>query len=114
MKGRNPIESGCSQRRNKVKTDQQFHDLVGEYMGHIQLVYHRWADKKPVIELELPARRIGAYSPTEYGKTLSPRSRVMLKQDYALAKANHQIVVFIRDYDARTLRSSRIPIEPMD
>ncbi|MDP2603371.1 MAG: hypothetical protein Q8S00_12375 [Deltaproteobacteria bacterium] len=97
-----------------MKADKRFQEVLDAFTGQVQLVYHRFADKKPVIELELPAQRIAAYAHSEYLKTLSPRSRAMLKRDYAQAKAKCQIVLFVRDNDARTLRSCRIPIESID
>jgi len=93
-----------------MQADEKFQEVLDAFTGHVQLVYHRFADKKPVIELELPAQPIAAYAHSEYLKPLSPRSRAMLKRDYAQATAKCQIVLFVRDNDARTLRSCRLPI----
>ena len=65
-------------------------------------------------EIQLPERLIRAFSTLEYRKTLSPRSRKILRREYACAASKRQIVVFVRDNETRTLKSSRVPIEPIE
>ena len=97
-----------------MKTNDDFHEIVNEYMGPIQLVYDRFSDKRPVLEIELPRGLLRAFPYLEYFKTLSARSQKILKRDYAQAAAERQIVVFVRDNQTRTLKSCRLAIEAID
>jgi hypothetical protein len=94
-----------------MRTASDFRDIVATYMGHIQLMYRRFADKKPVMELSLPSRKIYAYPYSEYLKTLSKRSQEFLKKEYRAAIAENRMIVFVRDNEARTLKSASYPIE---
>lgn len=97
-----------------MRTANDFRDIVATYLGPIQLLYSRFADKKPVIELSLPSRKISAYPCSEYLKTLSKRSQDFLKKEYRAAIAGNRMIVFVRDNEARTLKSASFPIERID
>jgi hypothetical protein len=77
-------------------------------------MYRRFADKKPVMELSLPSRKIYAYPCSEYLKTSSKRSQEFLKREYRAAIAENRMIVFVRDNEARTLKSASYPIERID
>ncbi len=59
--------------------------------------YRKFADKKPVMLLELPSQRIYAYPYLEFKNTLSERSQKMLEKEYQEAVASHKIVETIND-----------------
>lgn len=94
-----------------MTTADDFHDIVAAHMVHIRLLYRRFADKNPVMELSLPSQRIYAYPLSEYLKTLSDRSREFLKKKYPEAIKEHRMIVFVRDNEAQTLQSASFPIE---
>jgi hypothetical protein len=73
--------------------------------GYILEFYQLFADKKPVMLLELPSEKIYAYPYLEFKKTLSKRSEKMLEKEYAEALANKQFVVFVKDNDRRKMIS---------
>lgn len=73
--------------------------------GDIIMLYRRFADKKPVMLLELPSQRIYAYPYLEFKKTLSERSQKMLEKEYTEAVPNGKMVVFVKDNDRRKMIS---------
>ena len=97
-----------------MKTTKDFYAITDDYMGHIQLFYKKFKDKKPVMELSLPSYKIYAYPYSEYLKMLSERSQEMLKKEYNEAIKNNKMVVFIRDNKEGVLKSSSFPIEELD
>ena len=97
-----------------MKTTKDFYNIIDDYIGHIQLLYEKFKDKKPVMELSLPSQKIYAYPYSEYLKTLSERSQKMLKKEYDEAIKNNKMVVFVRDNEERMLKSSSFPIEELD
>lgn len=94
-----------------MKTNEDFFKIVDEYMGRIQWFYHKFADKKPVIELSLPSRKIYAYPYTEYLKVLNERSKNLLKEQYDEAIKDNKMVVFVKDNREKMLKSYTFPIE---
>lgn len=97
-----------------MKTANDFREIAAEYMGQIQLLYSRFADKKPIIELVLPSRKIYAYPFLDYMKTLSKRSQELLKKEYHTAIRANKMIVFIRDNEERILKSASFPIESIE
>ncbi len=97
-----------------MKTTEDCHNIIDDYMGRIQLFYRKYEDKRPVMELSLPSLKIYAYPYSEYIKNLSERSQKMLKKEYNEAIKNNKMVVFVRDNDKRELKSSSFPIEDID
>ena len=97
-----------------MKTTKDFYTIIDEYMGHIQLFYKKFKDKKPVMELSLPSYKIYAYPYSEYLKMLSERSQKMLIKKYNEAIKNNKMVVFVRDNEEEVLKSSSFPIEELD
>jgi len=97
-----------------MKTNEDFYEVIDEYMDRIQWFYHKFSDKKPVMELSLPSRKIYAYPYTEYLKTLSEKSQKMLKKEYSEAVKNKEMVVFVRDNKEKVLKSWSFPIEEIE
>ena len=97
-----------------MKTTDDFFDIIDQYMGHIQWVYKKFEDKKPVMEVSLPSGKIFAYPYTEYLKNLSKRSQRLLKKEYNEAIKNNEMVVFVRDNEEEVLKSCSFPTEQMD
>ena len=97
-----------------MRKANDFRDIVASCMGYIQLLYSRFADKKPVMEVSLPSRKICAYPCSEYMKTLSKRSQELLRKEYRAAVRKNRMVVFVRDNQEMTLKSASFPIECID
>jgi hypothetical protein len=80
-------------------------DAARERAGDILMLYKQFEEKKPVMVLELPAQKIYAYPYLEFKNTLSARSQRMLEREYEAARANRQLVVFVRDEIGRRMIS---------
>lgn len=97
-----------------METIEDFFNIIDEYMPHIQLFYSQFADKKPVMELSLPSEKIYAYPYTEYMKMLGKRSQEILKKEYQDAIKSNKMVVFIRDNEAKVMKSASFSIQEID
>ncbi len=84
---------------------------IDKHMAPLQLLYRQFADRKPVMEIIFPAGQTAAYPYSEYCKTLSARSRQMLREEYRDANENGEMVVFVRDENEKVLKSVSVPIE---
>jgi len=97
-----------------MSTTEDFFRILDQYIGHIQIFYKRYADKKPIMELSLPSCKIYAYPYADYLKTLSKKSQKILKEDYSKAINNNKMIVFVRDNNERVLKSCSVPIEEIE
>jgi hypothetical protein len=86
-------------------------DAARERAGDILMFYRKFADKKPVMLLELPSQKIYAYPYLDFKNTLSERSQKMLEKEYREAVAHNQIVVFVKDNDRRKMISFSVDEE---
>lgn len=90
---------------------EQLLAAADERASDILMFYRRFADKKPVMLLDLPSQRIYAYPYLDFKNTLSERSQMMLKKEYQEALANDQIVVFVKDNDRKKMISFSVDAE---
>ena len=97
-----------------MKTEDAFFAILDKYMGYIHLMYSKYADKKPIMELSLPSAKIYAYPYTEYLKILSNSDQAWLKKQYRVAIRSKKMVVFVKDNEKRTLKSCLLPIEEIE
>ena len=97
-----------------MRTNEDFFEILDQYMGHIQIFYKRHSDNKPIMELSFPSCKIDAYPYAEYMKTLSNKSQEMLKKEYHTAIKHNKMVVFVRDNKERVLKSCSVPIEEIE
>src|ERR1700682_5011167 len=94
-----------NRRYGKMADKEELLAAADERAGDILMFYRRFADKKPVMLLELPSQKIYAYPYLEFKNTLSERSQKMLEKEYRKAVANNKIVVFVKDNDRRKMIS---------
>src|ERR1700722_13470199 len=98
--------TGKSNQRHAKMTDKEsLLAAAEERAGDILMFYQKFAEKKPVMLLELPSQKIYAYPYLEFKNTLSERSQKMLEKEYKEAVAHNQIVVFVKDNDRRKMIS---------
>ena len=76
-------------------------DAACDRADDILMFYQMFAEKRPVMLLELPSQKIYAYPYLEFKNTLSERSQTMLEKEYREAFAHHKMVVFVKDDDRR-------------
>jgi len=90
---------------------QRNDDLVQaafEIQDQIRRAYRLHREHRPIMEFDLVEDRIYAYPYAGYRATLSERSKKLLDEEYRDARANHQIVVFVKDSGTRRLISFSI------
>jgi hypothetical protein len=104
--------AGSPNRGNVPMSDRDdLLDAARERAGDILMFYKTFAEKKPVMLLELPSQKIYAYPYLEFKNTLSERSQKMLEKEYQDAAAHNQIVVFVKDNDRRKMISFSVDEE---
>ena len=86
-------------------------DAACERADDILQLYRQFAEKWPVMLLELPSQRIYAYPYLEFKNTLSDRSQKMLEKEYTEAVAHHKVVVFVKDNDREKMISFSVDEE---
>jgi hypothetical protein len=86
-------------------------DAACERADDILRLYRQFAERRPVMLLELPSQRIYAYPYLDFKDTLSERSQKMLEKEYPEAVAHNKIVVFVKDDDRRKMISFSVDEE---
>ena len=94
-----------------MRDSDEFLDAAMKYRPEIMLLYRQFASKKPIMLFDRQEERIYAYPFADFLKELSPRSQLSLKEQYAEAVRNDQVVVFVRDNEQRRLLSYSIGVE---
>ena len=85
--------------------DDPYWDLIGERFADICRHYGSFAEKKPVMLLDVQSGRIYAYPFQEFRDDLTERTRASFSEQYQDAVSRGEMVVFVRDNDNRKLRS---------
>ena len=98
-------------RQGRSRTSDYLLNAAYEQWPHIQMMYRRFEDKRPVILFDIQERRVYAYPYSGFRKDLSKRSQRSLKEQYEKAVAENKIVVFVRDNEQRRLVSFSIDRE---
>jgi len=78
------------------KMDDPYLALIDEQWDHILMMYHLFADKRPVMQYEVQGQKIAAYPYREFKADLNQRSQELLERQYRSAQANNQMVLFPR------------------
>ncbi len=79
------------------------------YWPTIMEAWQAHADKHPVIECDLTAKKVLAYNATEYINSLSYRTRATTLREFSRTMDEGGIMVFIKDSRNRTLQSYTFP-----
>ena len=86
-------------------------DAAWRNIAAIRDAYSRFANKQPVMMLDLTSGRVYAYPYRDFKADLSPGSRNLLEKQYAEAIQSRSMVVFVRDNDRRELISCNFPLD---
>ena len=86
-------------------------DLVYGQWENLRMVYGMFAAKRPVMLFDVQEQRIYAYPYKDFKAELNPRSQGILKEQYQRAQVQNQMVVFVRDNEARRLVSYALDLE---
>ena len=75
------------------------------------MMYNLFADKRPVMQVEVHGQKICAYPYREFKADLNQRSQELLERQYRYAQVNNQMVLFVRDNEKRVFRSYVLDLE---
>jgi hypothetical protein len=98
-------------RGKRAQRKDPYLDAIGEVWPHILRAYNDFKDKKPVIEYELPRKRVYAFPAADYINDLTQRTREETREIYQQAVASGQFLVFLRDTKKKVLRSYVLPVD---
>jgi hypothetical protein len=98
-----------SSRRPQADSSDPYLDVLHQQWRFIAMLYGQYADKKPVMLFDIQEQRVYAFPYEDYHAELSERSQASLKRQYERAVADGNIVVFVRDNDAKKLVSYSLP-----
>lgn len=73
-------------------------------------LYSQYADKCPVMLLDIQEERVYAFPFEDFRAELSERSQASLTRQYKRALADEAIVVFVRDNEQEKLVSYSLPV----
>jgi hypothetical protein len=90
------------------QTDDPFLDVVAEHWEKIVAGYMQYEDAKPVMLYDIQEQRIYAFPYEDFKSEMSAKSQASLAEQYERATTAGQIVVFVRDNEARRLVSYSI------
>ena len=78
---------------------------MAEHWEQIVAGYKQFEDKRPIVVYDIQQRRAYLCPYEDFKNDMSPESQVSLAEQYDLAGASGQMVVFIRDNDAEKVVS---------
>lgn len=82
--------------------------VVEEHYDMILTAYGQFAEKKPIILLDIQEQRMYAFPYEGFKADMNPRNQASLTDQYEQAIASNGIVVFVRDNDQQRLISYTI------
>ncbi len=85
--------------------------VAERYWGTILTAYQDFADKKPVVLLDIQEELVYAYPYAEFRMDLSNKSQRSLEEQYETALRDNKMVIFVRDNERKRLISFSMPIE---
>ena len=85
--------------------------LIQEQWAHISDLYNQFAAEQPVMLVETTTGEIHAFPFHEFCTLLDSRSQATLAEQYARAVANRQMVLFVRDVDAKVFQSYTLALD---
>ena len=91
--------------------DDPYLDLVYDHWENLLMVYRMYAAQRPVMLFDVQEQKIYAYQYQGFKAELKPSSQEVLKDQYQRARLQHQMVVFVRDNEARRLVSYALDLE---
>jgi hypothetical protein len=94
-----------AQPPKETDTGDYLFDALSEVWEHIVTGYLQYEDGKPVMLYDIQDKRIYAYQYEGFKREMSAESQASLTEQYERAVAAGQIVVFVRDNEARRLVS---------
>ena len=90
---------------DQKEMDDPLFDALSEVWEHVVTGYLRYEDGKPVMLYDIQEKRIYAFQYEGFKTEMAAKSQASLTEQYERAVATGQMVVFVRDNEARRLVS---------
>lgn len=87
------------------QTDAPLFDAMAEHWEEIVADYKQFEDKRPIVLYDIQEERVYLYPYEDFKNDMSPKSQVLLAEQYEVAGKLGQMVMFIRDNEAKRLVS---------
>ena len=87
------------------QTDDPMFDVMAEHWDKIVAGYMQFEDKRPIVLYDIQEERVYLYPYEDFKNDMSPKSQVSLAEQYEVAGKLGQMVMFVRDNDAKKLVS---------
>jgi hypothetical protein len=96
-----------SQQGKAAKNDEgdYLFDALSECWEHVVVAYQQCEDERPIMLYDIQEKQIYAYQYEGFKNDMSERSQALLAEQYELALASGQMIVFVRDNDNERLVS---------
>jgi hypothetical protein len=91
--------------------DDPYVDVIDEQWANILMMYNFFAVKGPVMLYDIQDGKIYAYPYKEFKADLNQRSQAILEKQYRQARANNQMVLFVRDAAKKKFRSYSLNLD---
>jgi len=85
--------------------------LISEQWTNISRLYNQFADKYPVMLLDVMDHAIHAFPSDEFRALLDAESQTAFDEQYVRALAMRQMVLFVRDIDNKIFQSYSLQLE---
>ena len=86
-------------------------DLIQSQWEHISALYNEFADKRPVILLDVDAGELHAYPFEKVKEIFDAGSQLTLEEQYRRAVATRQMVLIVRDKENKQTLTYTIKLE---
>jgi hypothetical protein len=85
--------------------------VISEQWTNIAQLYNQFADKYPVMLVDLGDHSLHAFPSSEFRSLLDTSSQVAFDEQYKRAVANRQMVLFVRDLENKVFQSYSLQLE---
>jgi hypothetical protein len=92
----------------ETEINKKYLKVVNKIKNDVYHFYQISNQKDLIFIYEMPKGQILSYIYKEYWESLNPKSQELLKIQYKEANENGQLVLFIRDEEARVFKSYTI------
>ncbi len=86
-------------------------DLIQSQWEHISALYNEFADKRPIILLDVDAGELHAYPFEKIKEIFDSGSQLTLEEQYRRAVATRQMVLIVRDKENKQTLTYTIKLE---
>lgn len=86
-------------------------DLIRQQWPKIAELYNQHADQYPVMLIDVREMEIHAFPYAEFSELLDAPSQASLAEQYERARANRNMVLFVRDTERKLFQSYSLALE---